>query len=112
MKVSPVSGDLLVKLAIGAGIGLALWFVASRASRIVAAGVEAFPRVLDSVNPASTGNIVYGAVNGTAGAVAGREFSIGADVRDAAEGALGSSGFFVIDAISYPINAAIRAIRQ
>ena len=40
MKVSPVSGDLLVKLAIGAGAALLLWYGLNRARGAVSGAAD------------------------------------------------------------------------
>ncbi len=92
MKVGPVSGDLVIKLALGGLVlGLGAWAVA-RAARAVA-GLE----VPDAINPASRNNVFYSTFNQVLGAVlpsapeaAGRmadgSFSLGAFAYDMTHG--------------------------
>lgn len=118
VAVAPVSADLLIKLGIGIAAGLALWYVASKAAQGIRGAAdsvaEVFPRVLDGVNPASSGNLVYRGLNAAGGAVMQQPggFSYGADVRDAAEAGLGTTDSFVLDSILYPFNRLARELKK
>lgn len=84
MKIAPVSGDLLVKLALGAAVLGGLWWAARRASD--AAG-QLWPDVgnlldragsaLNTVNPASDQNLVNRGVNAAVTAATGRDENLG-----------------------------------
>lgn len=52
MKIAPVSGDLVVKLALGLAAAGALWYVYKKAS-------GALPGALNYVNPMSDQNLAY-----------------------------------------------------
>lgn len=95
MKIAPVSGDLLVKLGIGAVLlgGVAMLIYTWKSSASAAAGAAA--NAVDYVNPNSTQNLVYGTVNGFWGSVlpdgapgqypdgkGGTDFSLGSAVYD------------------------------
>jgi hypothetical protein len=57
-------------------------------------------------------------VNVIGEAVTGRDYALGADIRDAAEGGIGASNTgigpldFVVDSVLYPVNAAVRAVKE
>lgn len=56
MKVGAVSGDLVVKLALGLAVAGALWYVYRKAS-------GALPGALDYINPMSDQNAAYQGTN-------------------------------------------------
>ena len=64
MKIAPISGDLLVKLGIGAVAfgGLAMLIYTWKSQASAAAGAAA--NAVDYINPNSTQNAVYSTVNG------------------------------------------------
>lgn len=64
MKIAPISGDLLVKVGIGAVLfgGLAMLIYTWKSSASAAAGAAA--NAVDYINPNSTQNGVYQTVNG------------------------------------------------
>lgn len=74
MKIAPVSADLLVKLAIGAGAVLAVVYLGRRLGD--AAG-QAVGTVVDAINPASDQNLVYRAVNAGVQAATGTPDTLG-----------------------------------
>lgn len=63
MKLAPVSGDMLIKLALGVAVlgavGLMVWKAKSAASGAVDAVKDAAGKVAEAVNPASDQNLVY-----------------------------------------------------
>lgn len=69
MKIAPVSGDLLVKLGIGAVAfgGLAMLIYTWKSQASAAAGAAA--NALDAVNPTSADNVVYSTYNNFAGQI-------------------------------------------
>lgn len=97
MRVSSVSGDLLVKLAIGAGLAGLAWYAFSKGKAAISSAVDAVtsapsaiydavkqagagaaeavatvaPQIVAAVNPASDKNLLNRAVNATGSAVSG-----------------------------------------
>jgi len=73
MKIAPVSGDLIVKLGIGAiafgGLAMLIYTWKSQASAAAGAAANAASNAIDAVNPTSADNIVYSSYNNFAGSV-------------------------------------------
>lgn len=73
MKVAPVSGDLIVKLGIGAvlfgGLAMLIYTWKSQASAAAGAAANAVGNAMDAVNPSSADNLVYSSYNNFAGAI-------------------------------------------
>lgn len=87
MKIAPVSGDLLVKLAVGALAVGALIYAARKANDY---GQAAADRILqlardaaDKVNPASPNNLVYSGLTSAITAATGQQDSPGTFWREA-----------------------------
>lgn len=70
MKITPISGDMAIKLAIGAGVAVAVWMLYQKARQ--AAGyisdqtehvVDMAIEQADKVNPLNNDNVIYRGVN-------------------------------------------------
>lgn len=74
MKIAPVSGDMVVKLAIGAAVLGAAWYaltkLQSAGQGIVAAAGSAADAVAQGVNPTSDKNWAYRATNALGNTIA------------------------------------------
>lgn len=66
MKIAPVSADLLIKLTIGVIVVGGVVYVLKRAGSAVAGVMPD----LDSINPASTENVIYQTANKVGGSLA------------------------------------------
>lgn len=88
MRVGAVSGDLVVKLAIGLAVVVGVVWIGRRAAGSVGDAVDAARQaageVLDAVgtavapiNPASDENLAYRAANAVASSAAGRDTTVG-----------------------------------
>lgn len=78
IRVAPISGDLLVKLALLAGAGLGAWMLLQKAK----AAVPSFPEwdvdpTWQWVNPASDENLAYQGTNAVVSAATGRDETLG-----------------------------------
>lgn len=113
----------LTRIAIVAAAGVAIGIGALVLFRGTAGARQAIGQAFDAageaLNPANPNNLAYRGVNAAGAAVTGREFSFGADIRDAAEsGLVGASATgigpldFVVDTVLYPVNLAARAVRE
>lgn len=75
MKIAPVSGDLIVKLAIVGAAVAAVWFVVRRASNAGGQLVDAIgstvSNAVDAVNPTNPENVAYHTANVIGGELAG-----------------------------------------
>lgn len=90
MKAAPVSGDMLVKLALGAlAVGLA-WYTIRKAKNAVSDAVSQLGdwtgNKLQYLNPMNDQNIVYSGVNSVGGYLAGDtsgSWTLGGAIYDA-----------------------------
>lgn len=68
MKISPPSGDMLIKLGIGvalfAGLGMVVWTIKSKTSAAATQANAYIDTALNAVNPTSQDNLAYASVNG------------------------------------------------
>lgn len=85
MKMSPVSGDMMVKIALGGAVLYMLYLASQRAGKAATDAANAVANaVTTGLNPADRGNIVYRSVNAVGGTVAGSsDWSLGAAVYNA-----------------------------
>lgn len=81
VKVAPVSGDLLVKLALGAlVIGAGVWAVRRASQAVPEAAGRAWDAITQgaySLAPTNPNNVVYGGVNAGLSRVLGRDETLG-----------------------------------
>ena len=82
MKITPVSGDLLTKIALGAAALYALYYFAQQAksgasSALDAASAWASNVASTKLNPASDQNIVYAPITSAVTAATGQDNSLG-----------------------------------
>lgn len=70
MKIAPVSAGLLVELALGAAVLLAVLYAYKKAKLALPAGLE-------YINPASQNNVANRATNAAVSAMTGREETLG-----------------------------------
>lgn len=88
MKVSPVSADMLIKLALGAVAVGVVWYgykkISGAAGAAVGSVVETVSEVAStSLNPASDQNLIYRGINAVGGAAAGSDsWSLGSWIYD------------------------------
>lgn len=95
MKIAPVSGDLLVKLALLGAMGAGAWYLVQRARASLPAWQ--MPTLPDFtlpdwpdwatvnpnwVNPASDENLIYAGTSGIVSAATGREETLGGLLHD------------------------------
>lgn len=66
MKVAPISGDLVVKLALGAAVIGVLYYATTR----LQAALPSVQQVKDALDPTSDKNLAYTGVNALGNAVA------------------------------------------
>lgn len=79
MKVTPVSGDMLVKVGLGVAVlGLGVYALYRIKNAATAAASAAAPYV----NPADRRNLAYSGVNAVGSAITGQDFSLGAKIYD------------------------------
>lgn len=79
MKVSPVSADLLIKLAmLGAGIAALVW----AAKKVATAGGDALDAAATGFNPASDQNYAYSGANAAVRAITGTDATLGTWIYD------------------------------
>lgn len=75
MRVAPVSADLLVKLAAGAAVLVAAWWIVGRAREAAGQAASEAARLageaIHGVSPWNPDNVFYGTANATGGALAG-----------------------------------------
>lgn len=108
---------LVVVAGAGLAIGLGALYLVNRARNTSASLLDAAGAIGEALNPASPNNLVYRGVNGAGSAITGRDFSLGAQVRDLAEEGVGASGTgiapldFVVDTALIPINLVARAVK-
>lgn len=108
---------LVIVAGAGLAIGLGALYLVNRA-RSAGGLLDSVGAIGEAINPVSRNNLAYRGVNAAGAAITGRDFALGADIRDAAEGGIGASGTgitpldFVVDTVLYPINAAVRAVKE
>ena len=82
MKVAPVSGDLLIKLALtGVAVGLAVYLV-SKVAATASNAAGAIGSAFENVNPASQNNVLYHTATTITSAATGREETLGGWLYD------------------------------
>lgn len=80
MSASPDTRALMFGAGAALVVGLLLYLAAQKAVKV---GTQAAEKAIALVNPLSTENVAYGAVNATGAALSGnRDFSLGALIYD------------------------------